>query len=180
MNPVTSHRYYFFHSHSRTIGHRLDCSLFFFVFVRQLEPVKEIGDGEHRPIFPCRMTSRRDFDIFRLEASAHGFSAQSARLSSSIRRALTVRGGGGSDAKTGNQRPGLDDLTEQVAAEPGRVRRAVSIYRRGSSGFGRWTCARTMLEISHWDIDMRGIINPIRHAMPCHATPRLSRERTRE
>lgn len=156
MNPVTSHGYYFFHSRLRTIGHRLNC---FFFFV-QLELVKEIGDSGHRPIFSRRMTSRRDFDISRLEATAHGFSAQSAR-SSFFLDSPSSHG----NSETGNQRPELDDLTEQVANLGG----SVSIYWRGSSDFGRWTCARTMLEISHWDIDMRGIINPILHAMPHHA-----------
>lgn len=81
------------------------------------------------------------------------------------------------DAETSNQRPRLDDLTEQVASLGGSVSiyEPGGSYRRGggSSDFGRWTCARTMLEISHWDIDMRGIINPIRHATPVG-------ERTRE
>lgn len=70
-------RYYFFVyiRASLVIGHT-------FFSARQPELIKEI-DGRVGPVFPYRMTSRRDFDISRLEATARtpGFSARSARSS---------------------------------------------------------------------------------------------------
>lgn len=112
------------------------------------------------------MTSRRDFDISRLEAIAHGFSARSARSSFFLDSPALTK-----DAETGNQRPGLDDLTEQVASLGG----SISIYKRGQFEFRKVVVRAN---------DAGNITLGYRYArnnksdLPHHATP--VGERTRE
>lgn len=95
----------------------------------------------------------------------HGFSARSARSSFFLDSpALTVSG----DAETGNQRPGVDDLTEQVASLGG----SVSIYSKGEFGFRKVDVrARTMP--GNITLGYRYARNN-KSDPPRHATPRLS------